>query len=358
MIHAPAATVREKKEDAIMTVKVGIVGFGFMGTQHFNSYGKIPAAEVVAIADIDRDILQGKLRGGGNLGDAGSARFDVTKYRMYPDAAGLFNDPGVDIVDLCVPTDQHAKLAVAAMASGKNVIIEKPLAWKMSDADKILAAAKKAKGKTMCAMCIRFWPEWVWLKEQLAQKTFGKVYSVTLRRYSSTPRWSPWYLNHNLSGDAIFDLHIHDTDFMMFLFGKPRAVMSVGTIGKVSKGINQVVTQYLYPKNKVQLAAAEGGWNADPTFGFTMRYTAVCEKATLDYDCGRQPTLQVHRAEGKTESPKIIPSDGWTEELRYFVTCVAENKPVTVSTIAQAYQSVKLVHAELKSVKKGGPVKV
>jgi predicted dehydrogenase len=93
-----------------------------------------------------------------------------------------------------------------------------------------------------------------------------------------------WYHDGKASGGAALDLHIHDSDFIQYLFAMPRAVRSLG-YSKISGEIDHISTQYLY--DDVPLVHAEGCWCLANTYGFTMQYTANFEKATADFDLSR-----------------------------------------------------------------------
>jgi len=346
-----------------MTIRVGMLGVGFMGRTHVGIHAKDKRVQVAAFCDTDPQRTAGDWSfGGGNLGDASTLGVDPKKLRSHRTAEELFADPEVDLVDICLPTHLHAAHVVKALEAGKHVLCEKPLAINLKDLDRVIRAAKKAKGFMMPAHCMRFWPEWVWLKEAVAQKRFGKVHSAVFRRFGSTPRWSKggWLLQPALSGSALFDLHIHDVDFVRYVFGDPQAVFAVGDSGKAtSNGIDMVVASYLYRKPRL-VVTAEGGWQADSTYGFTMRYTVVFERATADFDLGREGKALLLHKEGAKE-PEVVKTEatsGWAAEISYFVDCIEKGVPPKVTSAADARKSVALAHAELESIKKRKVVKL
>jgi predicted dehydrogenase len=344
-----------------MPVRVGVVGCGFMGKTHLGIYAKNKRAIVTAFCDIDPKKAKGDFGGGGgNLGDGGSKKLGAGA-KGYRKVEDLITDKNVDVVDICLPTYLHAEYAIKALNAGKHVLCEKPLTVDLKDAERVVKAAKSADGMMMAAHCMRFWPEWAWLKDVVDARKFGKVHSAVFRRFASTPTWTShnWILNADLSGSALFDLHIHDSDFIRYVFGDPKAVFSVGNGGKATrKGIDHIVTSYMY-KDPNLLVSAEGGWNADPTYGFTMRYTVVFEKATVDFDLGREGrVLQLHKAGAKQpEVVKVPAHNGWEGEIDYFLKCVDSGKAPTVITPTDARDSVALVHAELESLESRKPVK-
>ncbi|MHB8863199.1 MAG: Gfo/Idh/MocA family protein [Pirellulaceae bacterium] len=341
-----------------MTVKVGIIGMGFMGRMHLSAYRKLPEAEVIAFADLDPDRREGRGGGAGNLGDTEFASDVKSFQRVYESGFELLEDPEIDLVDICVPTSDHKDLFVAAVKAKKHVLSEKPLAVKPSDIRAIVAAGKKAKGVVMIAHCIRFWPAYVLLKDYVQTERLGKCRSVILRRQGSKGLWSPWYFQAAISGGAIFDLHVHDTDYVNFLFGKPKAVSSVGSRGGTTdRGIDHVVTNYYYPKSKVDAVTAIGAWHQHKTWPFYMGYTAVFERGTLDFDIQRAQPVMLYTDDSADEIP-VGTTDGWFEEIKYMVECVVQGKKPALNTIASSEISMKIVHAEERSVKSGKSEKV
>ena len=220
--------------------------------------------------------VAGNVTGSGDL-DLGR---QVKVYRALDE---VLADPEVELVDLCVPTPLHPEQSIAALKAGKHVLCEKPLALNSAQAREIVQAAQAASGFFMPAMCMRFWPGWSWLKQVVEEEPYGKVQAARFRRMSPMPAWSKaTYASGNQSGGALLDLHIHDTDFVQFLFGRPASVFSTG-VTRAGDSIDHVVTQYNYAGGPA--VYAEGSWLL--TGNFNMSYTVLCERATLDYDLAR-----------------------------------------------------------------------
>jgi predicted dehydrogenase len=330
-------------------VRIGIIGLGFMGKTHYGIYEKLPDAEVIAIADSDPKRAAGDLSGGwGNVKTGDTAdQLPMDRIKGMTDWRALIAMPEVDVIDICLPTPTHVEIVSAALATGKHVVCEKPMARTSAEAKQIAEAAAKANGMFMPAMCMRFWPEWEWLKRAVDDKKFGKVLSATFRRVGTYPKG--WFMNGQMSGGALLDLHIHDTDFVYHLFGKPKSVFSRGFVGE-STEVDHVFTQYVY--DDVPLVSAEGAWTMTPGFGFTMRYTVVFERATADYDLARSDTLMLTQ-DGKSEPVPHATNDGWNGELSYFLECVrSEQKPTRVTAL-DAVAGLQIIEAERRSVMSG-----
>src|SRR6266516_3559792 len=137
--------------------RVGIIGLGGMGRTHFDVYRNIADAKIVALADADSK-------------RASEALPDARDASRVSDFHELLAMKDLDIVDVCVPTMQHVEVVTAALAAGKHVICEKPLARTIDEGMKIAAAVSAANTFFMPAMCMRFWPEWAWLKRAIDEK--------------------------------------------------------------------------------------------------------------------------------------------------------------------------------------------
>jgi predicted dehydrogenase len=332
-------------------VNVAVTGLGFMGVTHLRAYQQLPNARIVAVCDPTRAPVDGVLRGvNGNLGDASAIALGQG-VRTYRDFSELLADRDVDLVDICTPTALHPAQVMAAMRAHKHVLCEKPLAQNTGDVKKILAAANGHGNFLMPAMCMRFWPGWADLKKIVAEKTHGKILAANFCRVSARPAWGK---NGVHAGGALYDLHIHDTDFVNYLFGRPQKVFSTGATDSHGN-IDHVVTQYIYADGPV--IHAEGSWLL--ATGFNMAFTLHCERATIDFDFARgAAALQISEAGKKIRTGKLAPGDGYGAELKYFVNCIARGEKPSVVTAHDCVTALEILRAEEKSVRTGKVVKV
>jgi predicted dehydrogenase len=269
----------------------------------------------------------------------------------------ILAQPDVELVDLCTPTPLHPEQAVAALRAGKNVFCEKPLGRTSAAVRDILKIQKQSRGFLMPAMCMRFWPGWSWLKQVVQEKTYGAVLAARFRRMSEMPGWSKQgtYTSGGADlGGALFDLHIHDTDFVNFLFGRPSSVFSTG-VKDPNGSINHVVTQYLYAAGPA--VYAEGSWLL--TAGFNMAYTLHCERATLDFDLARgADAMQVSEPGKPPQFIRYTGPDGYGEEVRYVLGCAQAGKAPTVVTGEDGLTALQICEAEERSINTGQVVPV
>jgi predicted dehydrogenase len=342
----------------IMT-RVALIGAGFIGRNHFNQYEKMTGrAKVVAICDTEENRRTGDWSNvGGNIADAKGTKRDLGDVRPVADWHEVIEAADVDMVDICVPTYLHAEMAIAGLQAGKHVLCEKPMALTVEDCDRMLAAAKNAPGKFMIAQCIRFWPECVCVKELVQTKPFGLLKALHLRRQAATPDYTlnNWALDPALAGGAILDLHVHDIDYAIHMLGKPKAVHAQA-YRKPNGAVDRVHALWDYgPDLVVQL---EGTWDLPPAFGFNMGITAVFETAAVVFDLNTGKPLTIMKPDGSTETPKLLPNDGYFREIEYFLQCIDRNETPTVSTPRESRDAVAIAMAEKKSAETCAPVPI
>src|SRR5207249_11904358 len=143
--------------------------------------------------------------------------------------------------------------------------------------------------------------------------------------------------------------HIHDTDFIQFCFGRPKAVFSTG-FTKVSGAIDHVVTQYQVASGAS--VHAEGSWAMAPGFGFSMGYTAIFENATLDYDIARAPEpLRLWQRGRAPRTVRCAGPDGYVRELRHAIESIERGVPLSQVTLEDGVSAVEICEAEEESIR-------
>ncbi|HOV21854.1 MAG TPA: Gfo/Idh/MocA family oxidoreductase [Candidatus Ratteibacteria bacterium] len=329
---------------------VGILGAGFMGEMHSTVYSQLPDVKIVGIADIRGE----------------KAKSLARKFKTIPyfDPEQILKKPDIQIVDVCLPTFLHKEYVIKAAENKKDVICEKPIALTVEDANEMIKVCKENNVKFMVAQVIRFWPEYKFLKDAYDSKRYGDLKLISMRRLSPLPTWGweNWLLSQEKSGGALVDLHIHDTDFLLYLLGeKPKKIFS-----KIVKNYNNdanVLTTFTFGNGIV--AHADGEWDFPPSFPFEMSYIAKFEKGTIEFNSRNTPTVVAYGANGNVERPtfekikvegiegNIEDMGGYFYELRYFIDHVIHNKPFQVVTPEDARDSLYVVLKEKESAEKG-----
>ena len=330
-------------------LRIGIVGWGFMGKMHFRCYKSDTNVEVTAICDVDAKQLQNASGVTGNISGA-EDDLDLSNIALYSDLSKMLAEEKIDALSIASPTFLHASQTIEALNAGVHVFCEKPMALNSGECREMAEEAKQS-GKTLqIGHCIRFWPEYVQAKEIIDSQKYGKVLAATFQRLSLTPTWS-WdncFLDGKRSGGAMLDLHIHDTDYVQYVFGMPKEVFSRGIIGP-SGEFDHTVTQYFYGNDCI--ITAEGGWIMAPGFGFEMSFKIMLEKVTLVYSSAQEPTFRIFPIDGETIIPEIPTGDGYSFEIQHFIDTLSGKAVPSIITPEQSGDSVKIIEAEKESIR-------
>lgn len=340
-------------------LKVGLIGWGVIGRVHGRAHKAMPDSKVVAVADVEPDRLANAV--------------EVMEAEPYNSADELIEKADVDLIDICLPTYLHAEYVIKALERGRHVLSEKPMALTAEECDAMIAAEKRSGKTLMIAHCVRFWPQYHYLKTVYENGTFGKLQLLSLSRVGSKTMgsWKHWQLSEELSGSQTVDRHIHDTDFVLYLLGKPAAVSTIGH--EDDAGYSHVSTHYIYPNGPAVFA--EGGGNIPLGYKFGMGYRAVFDKATVEFNSKDKPSLMVYPWDGEPYEPEyevqydaevstavtganISQLGAYWAEIRYLVDCIKEGKKPSVITPEQAKFTLQVVRAEIASAKSGQKVEL
>lgn len=178
-------------------IGVGIIGLGVAGSLHAASYAAIPdKARIVAICDRNEKALK--------------TAVSVYGGKAYTDYHDLLARGDIDAVDICLPHHLHAEAAVAAAKAGKHLLVEKPIAITMEDADRIIEAARRARVKLMVAENHTFTPAHRLAKELVDQGRIGRIFVArTYELCNDVPTDSGnWHARPEAMG-ALLDMGVH-----------------------------------------------------------------------------------------------------------------------------------------------------
>lgn len=328
-------------------LKVGILGMGGMGWHHAARYAKLPEARVVALADIVPERLEAKETVQINLASEGTP-LDFAQVARYGEAADLIAQADVDVVDICLPTDLHAPYAIQALEAGRHVLCEKPMALTSADADRMVAASQAAGRTLMIAHCLRFWPEYLYLKRCIQEQPYGRLLSLNMWRMGGHPGWAArnWFADPARSGGMTMDLHIHDVDYVNAVFGRPDRLYA--TARKSEKALTHDVLHAIFEYADGPQIHMHAGWSVGQ-IPFQAGFEAWFDRALLCYEDGK---LTVFDDPGKVAShpADVAPGDAYLNEIAYFLHCVETATPLAECLPESVRESVALVEEELRGV--------
>ena len=269
-------------------VRIGIVGIGFMGWAHFSGAykftaagrltgSKLKGAAVTTICSRSPEKLIGDWRSiQGNYGPRG-IKLDLTKIVAFDKYDEMFKSPEIDLIDICLPNDQHEEVAIAALNAGKHVIVEKPISLDPKSADRMVAAAKKSGRLLMVAQVLPFVPEYKFVAETIASGKYGKLLAANFRRVISPPKWSSDMSDfHKLGGWGI-DLHIHDNHFINLICGKCFREESCRTVSSTMFTLNTFTRTHPLPSVRSAGELPRRGWRFPPDLKSTSNGRLYCK---------------------------------------------------------------------------------
>lgn len=283
-------------------IKVGITGIGFMGMIHYLSYKEVEGIEVVAICEKIPERLAGDWTAiKGNFGPAGT-QMDLSGIATYSDYAEMCKDPNIDMIDICLPPNQHAAATIAALNAGKHVFCEKPMTLKTDEADAMVAAAKANDKMLMIGHVLPFFASHGFIWDALKDNRYGKLLGGHFNRVISDPTWLTQYYDMDVIGGPMLDLHVHDAHFIRMLFGMPKAVQSVG---RCRGNIPEYFTSQFIFDDPNLVVSATSGVIMQQGRPFTHGYEVHFEKATILCESFMGMDVTVLSEDGKVEKPSL-----------------------------------------------------
>ena len=316
-------------------MRVGLVGAGFMGGVHLSAYAGIPEVEVVGVADarIESAI-------------AGAEMVGARPYASYEE---LVAADDVQVVDICLPTAFHRDLAVR---EGRHVILEKPIARTMEDAQQILDAFSGDGPRLFVGHVVRFFPEYVGIKQKIDAGDLGTVGVVrTSRRSPFLLGWNDWYADWRVSGGVLLDLVIHDFDYLRWTLGEVERVYARGILGREYNRLDYVLATLRFESGAI--AHVEGHWGYPGPFNYSIEVAGSEALVTVN---STEPAALRMIGGTPEEIPNLASGTSpYEKELEHFIHCIATGEEPIVQA-QDACEALRIGLAATESVLTGEPV--
>ena len=347
-------------------VRVLVAGLGNMGRSHALAYHNNPGFEIVGLVNRSKPVLAPELGG----------------YTIHPDFATALKELKPDLCSICTYSDSHADYAVMAFEAGCDVFIEKPLATTVADAERVVAAARKAGKKLVVGYILRHHPSWIRLIAEARKLGGPYVFRMNLNQQSSGPTW----MTHKSLMETtppIVDCGVHYVDVMCQITDA-KAVEVRGMGLRLSNEI--APSMYNYGHLQVLFDDGSVGWY-EAAWGPMISETAFFVKDVMspngsvsivmdpnaksdDIDTHtKTAVIRVHKAETgadgkfvhKDEDLKMDGEPGHQElcdlEQAYVLKAITENIDLE-RHMDDAVQSLRICLAADESVRTGQPVKL
>lgn len=245
-------------------MKAAIFGAGFIAEFHALGYTRAQGAQLVAVCDTDES----------------RARALAQRYgcAWYTDAKTMLKELKPELVSVCLPTYLHREYVIMALEAGAHVLCEKPFALTMEDCIAMKLSAEKAERILMVGQVLRWWPEYTVIEQEI--RRLGTPLHIRARRLQHPSRDS-WHAQEALGGGALFDLFVHDADFVMSLMGTDAQVVAVNGSRGGGRSWRRVSAMLLFANGA--FAEIEACNQMPEGYPFTAEFSAQYPNAAIDY---------------------------------------------------------------------------
>lgn len=331
---------------------VAIIGSGFMARTHATAWAEhTDRATVRVVASRRRE--------------GAAAVADTLGAEATDDVAAAIARDDVQIVDICLPTPLHRQWAEAAFAAGKHVLLEKPIALSVEDAEAIVAARDRSGCILLVGFVLRFWPEYEVLHATVRGGTIGRPLAMSTLRLSKAPDWNEWMNDPAASGGATVDLLVHDFDQVVEVLGTPRTVAARAVRVGPHRNPQHVFAVVNCEKGEATL---EGSLLMPASYPFTSNIRIVGEAGAIEYPFtggapeeggnvgGVDQQANVLRLFRGAEAPERLTADTgdpWARQCAYLLDCVEGGRAPDRATGEQAILALRTALAANRSIESG-----
>ncbi len=329
-------------------LNVAVVGAGYIGLSHIAAYNQIENAQVVAV--VDSNLEKGK---------EGAKEAGSKAYATLKDA--LVNEK-IDLVDICLPTVLHEEFTIEAANAKCHVLCEKPVTFTLESYDRMIKACEDNGVYFMVAQVARFWPEFTTIKDYVDRGELGDIHMIYEKRLSRHPNWSDWHKNPEVSGGGLYDINIHDVDYLYTLFGMPEKLYASGW--KSPSGCWNHVSTNISWADGTQ-AVAETSLEMTGEFPFSIEFRGTGDKGTIHYAMrgGRNikdeasASFYFFPEGGESRELESEQTDMFVTEISSYINAIKNGTEAPV-TVTESRDVLKITLAIKESLETGEIVKL
>lgn len=325
-------------------LKFAIIGSGYIAQNHVGAIKQIPDCELVAVISNDEP--------------AGKATAERAGCRYYETLDEALDREQIDIVNVCVPTFLHERFVVEAANAKCHVLCEKPVTFTLDSFNRMVDACEKNGVRFMVGQVGRFWPEFAEIRRLLSKDKLGPIHMVYEKRLCQHPTWTTWHKDPSKSGGGLYDLNIHDIDFLVSCFGRPARLYANGWCSDTGCW-NHICTSLTWPSGLQ--AMCETSTEMTGAWPFSIEFRGVGDAGTLCYeltagvninDGERGSNLRWYPVGGEPQPIEAQQTDMFVAEISEFFSAIKEDRPAYV-TPEQSRQVLEVILATKRSLESG-----
>ncbi|MFC3798628.1 Gfo/Idh/MocA family protein [Cohnella sp. GCM10012308] len=316
-------------------MNIGLIGCGAMGSVYADRLVRMNGVRVTAVCHPERAKAAGLA--------------ELLQASVHESYGEMIARPDLDIVCVTLPTYLHKEYVLQALNAGKHVICEKPLALTEADCLELIEASRNNKVRLCVAHVVRFFPEYRDARTLIHAGKAGSVEYVRASRASLMPTENSWFLDKRKSGGIVFDLMIHDIDYVLWLLGDQIAHISAEMITR--EGMEQAWARLYYANGtEISLKAVWG------SSAFHAEFVIRGDQGELYYDSARENIAIDKKAILAHSSDRgvVIPEASSLEDPYYcqllsFIRAIETNGPLPI-TAEEACSAVRIANRILACI--------
>jgi UDP-N-acetylglucosamine 3-dehydrogenase len=325
-------------------MRVAVVGSGGMGRTHAAAYAGMSEVQLVGVCDIEY-----------RLAEELAASLNTQAYSSFE---AMIEAVSPEVVSLTIPSYLHTEYALKAAEKGIHIICEKPISLSLEDSKAMIDSCQKHGVRLFVGHVVRFFPEYVHMKQTVEAGKLGRVGVAHLKRAGGDPgEIKPWFRDETKSGGVIVDLMVHDIDFACWTFGE---VESVYCLRRTEPHMDYALATLVFKSGAV--ANLESYWGYPGAFRTAAEIAG--SKGVIRNDSLTSQSLQIRKAPvaGTGERFVEIPQspsyrDPYTIELNHFISCIRDGSEPIV-TAQDGYKALEIANAARESAKTGKVIRL
>lgn len=316
--------------DKVNKLGVAVIGAGFWGKNHARVYRELMETDLIGVCDVDPEKAKSV-----------AEQFGAKPYTSF---RRMLQNEDISAVSVCTWSTSLARVAIGAVKAGKHVLVEKPMAANLKQAEKLLETAKKKKVILTVGFLMRFIPGLQHMKKAVEDKTIGELVCATAKRVSQWPE---------RIGDVgvVKDTAIHDIDVMLYLFNKD-PVSVYARAGSMRHKKFEDYAQIMLTFEAGKTAFIESNWLTPYK---TRILVATGSEAIVSLDYITQE-LRIENAK-ETLQPRYPMQEPLKLELRHFANCVLGTEKPLITGL-DGWRALRIAEGALKSSVTGKIVKL
>lgn len=329
--------------------KAAVIGFGFMGMTHARNIIQHKDLHLSAIVDSNASLLSGdSIIKSGNIQTGDFPVVEFESVVKYTDIDKCLDSEDIDAVIICVHTGLHYEMTMKSLSRGKHVFVEKPFCLDIGQAQEMTELSRKKGRILMVGHVVRFMKPYIMLKNWIDSSEYGSLKFLHFSRFCGVPGWGQWHDRKVMeaSGGALFDLVIHDIDYVSSLLGNPDEIRSFTLPGRLSSH-DYISAYWKYRANGIDVRI-EGGNIFHSSFPFQAGFMAVFEKGSIQYNSLHGDRIIVSVDSGVREIPSGDAGTGYFDEMDYFSECMESDLLPERCMPESALESIKLCYKHIK----------